>query len=72
MKKQILGLAIGVSALLLVSGCGSSEKKSSGSGTKEVKNIEVVAKGFQHDFWKSVNAGAKKAAKENDVTINFV
>lgn len=74
MKKQILGLAIGVSAVLLLAACGSTEKKSgsSSSGTKEVKTIEVVAKGFQHDFWKSVNAGAKQAAEENNVTINFV
>lgn len=34
--------------------------------------IEVVAKGFQHDFWKAVKAGAEKAAEEYGVQMNFV
>ena len=35
-------------------------------------NIEVVAKGFQHQFWKSVNDGANQAAEDYNATINFV
>lgn len=34
--------------------------------------IEIVAKGFQHDFWKAVRTGAEKAGGEFGATINFV
>lgn len=35
--------------------------------------IEIVAKGFQHDFWKAVKLGSEKAAKELGIkSINFV
>lgn len=34
--------------------------------------IEIVSKGFQHQFWQSVLKGAEKRAKELGVKINFV
>ena len=34
--------------------------------------VEVIAKGFQHDFWKAVNKGAEQAAEEFGASINFV
>ena len=34
--------------------------------------MEVIAKGFQHDFWKAVNKGAEKAAQELGAKITFV
>ena len=60
----------------LAFGCGSKSEgtgtgSSSGSSDGEM-TVEVVAKGFQHDFWKAVNSGAEKAAEENGVKINFV
>ncbi len=33
--------------------------------------IPIVSKGFQHQFWQAVKAGAVQAAKELNVTINF-
>jgi len=33
--------------------------------------IAVVSKGFQHQFWQAVNAGADKAAKDFNVDITF-
>lgn len=33
--------------------------------------IPLVSKGFQHQFWQAVKAGADKAAKEFDVRITF-
>ena len=32
----------------------------------------MIAKGFQHDFWKAVNKGAEKAAQELGAKITFV
>ncbi|MDO4774252.1 MAG: ABC transporter substrate-binding protein [Aerococcaceae bacterium] len=38
----------------------------------EEYKVEVIAKGFQHDFWKAVNKGAEQAAEEFGAKINFV
>lgn len=35
-------------------------------------HIEVVSKGFQHDFWKQVNLGCDAAGKEFGATVRFV
>lgn len=39
------------------------------TGTK--KRIDVIAKGFQHQFWKAVEQGTKQAAEEFDVEVTF-
>jgi ribose transport system substrate-binding protein len=33
--------------------------------------IPVISKGFQHQFWQAVKAGAEQAAKEDNVKITF-
>ncbi|WP_461215468.1 substrate-binding domain-containing protein [Lacticaseibacillus sp. GG6-2] len=70
MKKALMGLGIGLLSISLLAACG----KSSSSKTTSTKDmsIEVVAKGFQHDFWKSVLKGSKQAAKKYGVKMNFV
>ena len=35
-------------------------------------HIEIVSKGFQHDFWKQVNRGCSAAGEEFGATVNFV
>ena len=35
-------------------------------------HIEMVSKGFQHDFWKQVNLGSEAAGKEFGATVRFV
>jgi ribose transport system substrate-binding protein len=35
-------------------------------------HVEVVSKGFQHDFWKQVNRGCTAAGEEFGATVNFV
>lgn len=35
-------------------------------------HVEIVSKGFQHDFWKQVNRGCTEAGKEFGATVNFV
>src|ERR1019366_6234945 len=43
-------------------------KKSSGTGDVPARlTIAVVPKGTTHEFWKSVHAGAVKAARELDI-----
>ena len=50
----------------------SSEEGSSGSEAAGGKrHIDVIAKGFQHQFWKAVEQGSKKAAEEFNVDVTF-
>ncbi|MDF2696610.1 MAG: Ribose transport system, periplasmic ribose-binding protein RbsB [Labilithrix sp.] len=65
-------LVAGIAALFVVS-CKDSAKSEAGgastaSGGQRLK-IAVIPKGTTHEFWKSVHAGAAKAAKELDVDI---
>src|SRR5438093_1608115 len=55
-------------ALLLLAACS---RKSSGDGAGAAKKliIAVIPKGTTHEFWKSVHAGAVKAARELDVEV---
>lgn len=71
--------AMGIAAVFLMStlltGCGkeNASKTTGGNETSESKMVvEIVAKGFQHDFWQAVLKGTEKAAKEFNVTTNFV
>ncbi len=49
----------------------SKADDSKAGGQTEGKVIEVVAKGFQHQFWKAVYSGAQKAADQYGATITF-
>lgn len=61
-----------VAAALCAAGCGkpqtegkASVKEGGGPGSSEKKFvIAVIPKGTQHEFWKSIHAGANKAAEE--------
>ena len=72
----LLGLLL---IAMLVAACGGAapapqqEAASSGSGEQAAAKpyIAVISKGFQHQFWQAVNAGADKAAKEFNVDITF-
>ncbi|MES2459528.1 MAG: substrate-binding domain-containing protein [Armatimonadota bacterium] len=72
-------------AAVLAAGCTppqSSTTSTTGTGTAPASdaspsttgkrlNIAVIPKGTTHEFWKSVHAGAEKAAKELDVDITW-
>lgn len=49
----------------------SSQADASKTDSAGGKTIEVIAKGFQHQFWKAVETGAKQAGSELGVTVNF-
>ena len=59
-KVIVLALPL-VAALLAVSGC-SKESGTSAEGKRYT--IAVIPKGTVHEFWKTVHAGAQKAADE--------
>jgi len=64
MKKLSAVLAMAFLFPVLITGCGG--------GNSSENTVEVIAKGFQHDFWKAVKQGADKAGKEFGVKVNFV
>ncbi len=71
MKMRALAAIVGLSMILLA--CPKEAPKSDGEGGAAVPGarlkIAVIPKGTTHEFWKSVHAGAVKAAKEADVDI---
>lgn len=54
--------------MLTVVSCGPSEPAGAGGGGGKTV-IAVIPKGTTHEFWKSVHAGAAKAAQELDIEI---
>ena len=75
MKKSFkYAIATLACASALLAGCTSNKSNADGGKTQSGGDfkVEVIAKGFQHDFWKAVNKGAEKAAKEFGAKINFV
>lgn len=77
-KMMTLGLAL-TTACIGLTGCGGNSSSTAASSTKpdgtasyDGYKVEVIAKGFQHDFWKAVKLGAEKAGEEFNAKINFV
>jgi ribose transport system substrate-binding protein len=58
-------LPVLLTATILLGGCGKRE----GSASSGKTTIAVIPKGTTHEFWKSIHAGAVKAARELNVEI---
>ena len=79
-NNKVKSFVLGVSSLVLLAACGSTSAgdTTSNSTDSEASNgdsitIEVVAKGFQHQFWKSVNALVDPAdAHQGKVDLELV
>jgi ribose transport system substrate-binding protein len=57
-------------ALSLVAGLGLAFALA-GAAQAQGTYIPLISKGFQHQFWQAVKAGAEQAAKDNNVQITF-
>ena len=74
MKKSYMKAAVAVSAALVLAltACGRGEDSGNGgSGGNGNLDIALVSKGFQHQFWQAVKAGAQDKAKELGVSMTF-
>jgi ribose transport system substrate-binding protein len=70
-KKRLLSAVVAATALsLALAGCAPS---AGGGGENPDKPlyIALISKGFQHQFWQAVKAGAEQAAEEFGVTVTF-
>ncbi len=54
---------------LIILGYAGCSKKNVAKPCSSRMTLAVIPKGTTHEFWKSVNAGARKAARELDVDI---
>jgi len=64
LNKKMLSLAIGLGLGMSVGFAGTA------SAADEVY-IPLISKGFQHQFWQAVKAGADQAAKDFNVKVTF-
>jgi ribose transport system substrate-binding protein len=76
--KKLFSVIAGIVLLATLISCASPTTATqpagatSGSSSGEKKMyIPVISKGFQHQFWQAVKAGAEKAAKDFNVDITF-
>jgi ribose transport system substrate-binding protein len=60
-KRNLIGIALGFAALAGSAGVAHADQP----------YIPLISKGFQHQFWQAVKAGAEQSAKENNVRITF-
>jgi ribose transport system substrate-binding protein len=69
--KRTIGAIAGLAAAALVlAGCASDGGGSTDAGG-DAPYVALVSKGFQHQFWQAVKAGAEQAAEEYGVEITF-
>src|SRR6202789_1941437 len=61
LKRKLISVVVGVGALV----GGTS------FALADQPYIPLISKGFQHQFWQAVKAGAEQAAKEQNVRISF-
>ncbi|CAB3755733.1 ABC transporter substrate-binding protein [Paraburkholderia solisilvae] len=61
LKRKLIAVAVGVSALVGASSIAYADQP----------YIPLISKGFQHQFWQAVKAGAEQSAKANNVRITF-
>ena len=59
------------SATSTASTTSTAKSSAAASTTSGSKHIDVIAKGFQHQFWKAVELGTQNAAKEFGVEVTF-
>lgn len=64
---RMFKVIMSLSTLFALAACGGGGKAQSGK-----MRIAVVSKGYQHEFWRTVEAGTKKAAEEFGVETYFV
>jgi ribose transport system substrate-binding protein len=73
-KYKIAMVAASAAAVLALSACGGDSGDGSGgdaTGGGDQMQVALVSKGFQHQFWQAVKAGAEEKANELGVKMTF-
>jgi ribose transport system substrate-binding protein len=61
LKRRLIGVVVGVGALIGATSVVRADEP----------YIPLISKGFQHQFWQAVKAGAEQSAKAQNVRISF-
>jgi ribose transport system substrate-binding protein len=69
MLKALTGVAI--TAIVAAGSAGCSNADDAASGGDKKPYVALISKGFKHQFWQSVKAGAEQAGKDLNVTVTF-
>lgn len=83
--KKLIALLLAMVMVFALAACNTTDKPEETKGNADASNgtdgtqgsnteklyIPVMAKGFQHQFWQAVKAGADAAAKDLNVEIYF-
>lgn len=71
-RNKVAFLAATAVLALGLAGCSNGATDAGGAaGGDDQPYIALVSKGFQHQFWQAVKAGAESKAKELGVTVTF-
>jgi len=62
---------VAVTAVVAAGMTGCATPKGSASGGDHKPYVALVSKGFKHQFWQSVKAGAEQAGKDLNATVTF-
>ncbi len=68
MHRKAFVALLGATAITLALGACSEAAEKPGD---EKPYVALISKGFRHQFWQAVKAGAEQAAKELNVTVTF-
>jgi ribose transport system substrate-binding protein len=68
-RRAFTALVSAVAITLSVGACSDADNQPGSSSEKPY--IALISKGFRHQFWQAVKAGAEQAAKEFNVTVTF-
>ena len=76
MRKKFVGVGAVAALTLGLAACSSGSDANTGDGSAasantDQKYVALISKGFQHQFWQTVQKGAQQAADEFNVRITF-
>ncbi|MBB4072022.1 BMP family ABC transporter substrate-binding protein [Leucobacter sp. OH2974_COT-288] len=76
MKRGAMVAALAAAALALTAcagdaGTAGGGDEAAGTTSGDKKTVALVSKGFQHQFWQAVKAGAEEAGQELGVEVTF-
>jgi ribose transport system substrate-binding protein len=71
MNRRTITSLIGVMTIAVaLAGCSKADNGNTGGGDQQ-PYVALISKGFRHQFWQAVKAGAEKAGKEFNVRVTF-
>jgi ribose transport system substrate-binding protein len=73
MHRKAFTALLGATVLTLALGACSeaADKPGTGGGGDKQPYVALISKGFRHQFWQAVKAGAEQAGKELNVKVTF-